>query len=480
MACREVQALPAHMAIAYDQASNSSGSGTGLSHTHTPVGTPKGVFVFIFSENGGQTHPASVTYGGVSFNKLQDVGAVSGRNWRVSCYFLGSGIPTGAQTVAATLGLSLSTNYLVCVTVTAAGNTQLAGIGSAGTSGGSGANASLSVTGPSGASYGVFGMIHDDSTVAGASEGSGQTMIYEVDLGGHCFYIERNTSPVGSGTNSMSFTSQSANWSGAMIAIEEAAIIYDQAVTATATMASSLVKGMSKTMVGTAATVPSMATVKTILQALTATAATVPSMLKSVSKELTVTIAATASTLAERVYLQALTATIEAAADIAKIPGKALTATAEMTASLEKTLELLLSITATTNITASMTKQMQSALTATAATVATVTKVPGKLLQATATTVASMTKQMQEALTATATIVATTDLVRLVTLTATTAVTASFITLMGKTLSATARIRASVSAPFWRPKYPVQGDTYSTRFSSHGDGADYEIKYPHE
>lgn len=209
--------------ISYDTFTSAANSGTSLSLTHTPVGTPKGIFVFCFAENGGQTF-GTITYGGVTVPTLQTT-VPNSRNWKVVGAFLGSGIPTGPQTVSCTLGFSLSPTRMVVISVTTSsgGDTQLAGIGSTKNDSGSGANATLSITGPAGASYGIFGMIHDDSTISGASAGANQSMIEEIDLGGHCEYIERNTNELASGTNTMPFVSTSANWSGVAIAIEELA-----------------------------------------------------------------------------------------------------------------------------------------------------------------------------------------------------------------------------------------------------------------
>src|SRR5688572_13669586 len=114
------------MAIAFDAASNvAAGNGT-LSWTHTPVGTPKGVLVLIASAS-LTDQVAAATYGGTAMTELADsplLQTVGDEGGSVYGYFLGSSVPTGAQTVEVTV-TGAASKRAVAVTVTAAGDTAV-------------------------------------------------------------------------------------------------------------------------------------------------------------------------------------------------------------------------------------------------------------------------------------------------------------------------------------------------------------------
>jgi hypothetical protein len=78
-------------------------SGTGPTHswTHTPVGTARGIVVAIQTDQGSDVI-STVTYGGVSMSRVAHVLDTATEPGGAYIYFLGSGIPTGAQTVAVT------------------------------------------------------------------------------------------------------------------------------------------------------------------------------------------------------------------------------------------------------------------------------------------------------------------------------------------------------------------------------------------
>lgn len=109
------------MAVAFDAVSNVAAGTGNLSWTHTPVGTPRGVKVDIV-ENGGTNGVSSVTYGGVAMELASVNNKTSGEAGTVITYFLGRGIPTGAQTVSVTVSDAVS-KRAVATTVTASTNT---------------------------------------------------------------------------------------------------------------------------------------------------------------------------------------------------------------------------------------------------------------------------------------------------------------------------------------------------------------------
>lgn len=113
------------MTVAFD-AFSSSAAGTGnLSWTHTPVGTPRGVIVLVV-RTGDDPEGPSVTYGGVAMEQTSNSPVINLVNefGVVQCFILGSGIPTGAQTVVVNTVGTNATKRAVAITVTAATNTE--------------------------------------------------------------------------------------------------------------------------------------------------------------------------------------------------------------------------------------------------------------------------------------------------------------------------------------------------------------------
>lgn len=114
------------MTVAYDAVSNAT-EGTGnLSWTHTPVGTPAGVIVFVTQIAGGD-EVTGVTYGGVAMTEVTGSPNLkaTGEPGAVYGYFLGSSIPTGAQTVTVTVDATGTNKAAVAITITAAANTTV-------------------------------------------------------------------------------------------------------------------------------------------------------------------------------------------------------------------------------------------------------------------------------------------------------------------------------------------------------------------
>lgn len=109
-------------AIAFD--AESEAEGTSLSWTHTPAGTPKGVLVGIVENARSTLGVTAVTYGAVGMTKVLDAFDTATELGAVSVWFLGSGVPTGAQTVAVTAGADAK--WGSCVTLTGPGNLEVA------------------------------------------------------------------------------------------------------------------------------------------------------------------------------------------------------------------------------------------------------------------------------------------------------------------------------------------------------------------
>lgn len=108
--------------VAYDAFAASTGSGN-MSWTHTPVGTPKAAIVC--SATGGVSDVTAVSYGGVAMTQVSGspLDKTTGEPGNVTCWFLGSGISSGAQTVQFTAGGATRRGW--SVTLTGADNTEL-------------------------------------------------------------------------------------------------------------------------------------------------------------------------------------------------------------------------------------------------------------------------------------------------------------------------------------------------------------------
>lgn len=90
-----------------------------LTWTHTPVGVPRGVYVPVICNSAADAVDGLVTYGGVPLTRIaSEVRSVSEAGF-IAIYFLGAGIPTGAQTVSIAHTASAVVKVAGCITVTA-------------------------------------------------------------------------------------------------------------------------------------------------------------------------------------------------------------------------------------------------------------------------------------------------------------------------------------------------------------------------
>lgn len=117
------------MAIAFDAASVDGGVGTGdRSWTHTPVGTPKGVLVLVAVSTQAD-EITTCTYGGVDVPQVALSPVLHneslGENGGVHAFYLGTGIPTGAQTVLVSTSGTSQSKRAGCITYTASSDTEV-------------------------------------------------------------------------------------------------------------------------------------------------------------------------------------------------------------------------------------------------------------------------------------------------------------------------------------------------------------------
>jgi len=117
------------MSIAYDAVSSlgsSSTSGSSFNWNHTPVGTPKGVVVFTFT-NANADDATAVTYGGVSMTAVTGGRAVdtAGEPGDCKVWFLGSGVLTGTQSIVVTRNASGNGMTGIALTVTSSQDSDI-------------------------------------------------------------------------------------------------------------------------------------------------------------------------------------------------------------------------------------------------------------------------------------------------------------------------------------------------------------------
>lgn len=116
------------MSVALDVRSNpAAGNAGALSWTHTPTGTPRGVTIYVYGDE-GTDDVTTVTYGGVTVPEVSGSPLLhtGGEICAVHAFHLGAGIPTGPQTVA--IGYrsgGTSFHNADCVTETAAADTAV-------------------------------------------------------------------------------------------------------------------------------------------------------------------------------------------------------------------------------------------------------------------------------------------------------------------------------------------------------------------
>jgi len=187
------------MTVAFDaftKVSTATGTSSGsepLTGTHTPPGTPRGVKAYVAQTNGGSGDEVSaVTYGGVAMSRVASAADTAGELQRVYAYFLGTGIPTGAQTVTVTYSGASATRILYCITVTAAADTE---VDASNVAEEDQADPDITVATTASTNCFVSGVIASGlSTHTNLSAGTGYTELDLTDVGSNATHVQRRTS----------------------------------------------------------------------------------------------------------------------------------------------------------------------------------------------------------------------------------------------------------------------------------------------
>ena len=146
------------MTVALDTTFATSAAGTGtLTWKYTPVGTPKGILVFVAQDTaGGADQVTGVTYGGSAMTEVTGSPVLhsTGEPGAAYAYFLGSSVPTGVHMVQVSVSGAASKRG-AAIGLTAVGNTQI--VTTATVSSDSLANPSLSLSVSSFACFSAIG-----------------------------------------------------------------------------------------------------------------------------------------------------------------------------------------------------------------------------------------------------------------------------------------------------------------------------------
>ncbi len=200
------------MAVAHDQATESHTGTTGsaseasFSFSHDPVGTPRGVLVFVFT-NADAADISSVTYDGVTVPAVAGGEAIdaNGELGRCKAFFLGSGVPaTDPATVVVNRTNNADVMYAVCITVTAGGDTYIAGTPVLLQEDGTLAEQSV-VDGSNGVNSLRYAGVNS-GLVTPPAQGSNSTQLHTIDFSARGISVCRETT-AGQGSRSVGFSS---------------------------------------------------------------------------------------------------------------------------------------------------------------------------------------------------------------------------------------------------------------------------------
>lgn len=197
------------MAVAFDAISSSAVGTTDRTWTHTPSGTPRGIVVYVIQDLGTTDEVTGVTYGGVSMTEMSDsplLSSAQAEDGAVYGYFLGSSIPTGAQTVTVSVNGTGSSKTACAISVTASTDTTVQDTSFVDTTG---SNPSITISGGAATCFYSAAILSGANATANITLDAGFTEIDADDFG----------SAVGASAykNSTATGDQSITWTAASL-----------------------------------------------------------------------------------------------------------------------------------------------------------------------------------------------------------------------------------------------------------------------
>jgi hypothetical protein len=210
--------------VAHDAETQTAQMTTAAAHdtTHTPVGTPKGVVVIIAQAQLTTDEISGVTYGGVAMTRVlkQNRAGSATETGCIYIYFLGSAIPTGAQTVRITSTGTLNKRAVIS-TVTSSGDTAVDA--SAGGSSNQGADPSLALPFSEALNDAmVYYALQTGLAAPVTTVQAGGTHQFGHDAGSESAMWARKAVEAGASTT-MGYTAASDDWTQAGVVIKGAA-----------------------------------------------------------------------------------------------------------------------------------------------------------------------------------------------------------------------------------------------------------------
>jgi hypothetical protein len=206
------------MAVAFDASSESAEFTTTspATFTHTPVGTPAGVVVGVVQADDPNAFVTGVTYGGTAMELVGVAEDTSGEESVVNLYFLGAGIPAGAQTVSIAHTGTASQKWAAALSVTAATDTEI----------GSGQALNENAANPgrrTSSKYEqmVVGILFRGGATPTPGTGVTSTQTHDFVTGGMSGTFAYQTTPA-VGVFSMAFTQSDNNNAFALVGVQEA------------------------------------------------------------------------------------------------------------------------------------------------------------------------------------------------------------------------------------------------------------------
>lgn len=207
------------MTVAFDATSGSAAivnTATTATWTHTPVGVPAAICVVIPQDTSAD-QISGVSYGGVALSRIRSDSRTVTEACRTYVYFLGVGIPTGAQTVAV-VSTGTAAKWPQSLTWTAAKDCSVTS--QVGADAGIIANPSLTLTPPAQA-----GCVYVNASGLNApvsTPEAGTTQAAARDLGTTSGHIGYKTA---GGTTTIGWTSASDDVCHSAIAITELIVV---------------------------------------------------------------------------------------------------------------------------------------------------------------------------------------------------------------------------------------------------------------
>jgi hypothetical protein len=182
------------VAIDFDAASESERTGTTDPHTwtHTPTGTPRAIIVAAVHGTSTTDHVQTVSYGGVAMTRIVRATDAATELGASELWFLGTGIPTGAQTVSANLASGTTDDiHFVCMSFIAARDCEVIDFDSIN---GDVADPSVTLQRGTRSCWSVAALYGGNSAPSAFTPNANCTTVHDFDLGNFYSEVIRSTS----------------------------------------------------------------------------------------------------------------------------------------------------------------------------------------------------------------------------------------------------------------------------------------------